>query len=231
MIDYNEILTVMFGNKFQITEKNNIITGHGTYAEHAFALFGVVNEAMLDNQMSLDLADFVIQQPAKTNFLIILDTGGQQATHQAELLGLNRYYAHLIKALHFKRHQECRVFALVIGKALGGAFIATALNAQRIYALPSAQISVMWLEAMSRVTKIPLAKLQELSKTSPIFAPGAENFYLLGAVAEILSAEKIMSTLINTINLPTLLGDWRSNGFERGGRKLSAPIVEAVLRA
>lgn len=229
-INYKAILTTFFGNSINIKEINNIITGHASYQEHEFAVLGVVNAAMLDNEMALALADFVLQQ-SNTNLLIILDTGGQQASHKAELLGLNRYYAHLIKSLHFKRHNSCRVFGVVIGQALGGAFIATALNAEKIYALPDAQISVMWLEAMSKVTKIPLLTLQELSKTSAIFAPGAENYYKLGAIEQILNPEQIMPQLISDLKSVTALGDWRQSGLNRGGRKLSATIVDEVMHA
>ena len=40
----------------------------------------------------------------------------------------------------------------------------------------------MNLPAMARVTKIPLERLQELSKTSAVFAPGVENYHRMGAI-------------------------------------------------
>ncbi len=229
-MNYKDTLTCMFGTNMDIQEANNIITGHAVFEGHKFAVLGVVNGTMLDNKMAADLATFVLQQ-SKLDLLIIVDSGGQQATHKAELLGLNRYFGHLIKTIQFKRYNGSRVFGLVIGQALGGAFIATALNAEKIYALPEAQISVMWLEAMARVTKIPLAKLEELSKTSPIFAPGAENFYKLGAVEQILAPDKVMPQLMLDLKSATSLDDWRNNGLARGGRKLSAAIVAEVLHA
>jgi malonate decarboxylase gamma subunit len=230
-MDYTNILTTMFGDSQQMELANNVITGYANYQGQKFAIIGIVNEAMLDNPRSLALADFVLRQKTGINFLIILDTGGQQATHKAELLGLNRYCAHLIKSIHFKRHQGSRVFAVVIGKALGGAFIATALNAEKIYALPQAQISVMWLEAMAKVTKIPISKLQELSKTSPIFAPGAENFYKLGALEQILDIEEVMSQVMADLAKTSTLDDWRNNALERGGRNLAARVVSEILSA
>lgn len=230
MMHYKDVLSSMFGTAVAVDEANNIITGQAVFAGHNFAIVGVVNGVMLDNRMAADLASFVLRQ-SNLDLLVIVDSGGQQATHQAELLGLNRYFAHLIKSIQFKRHTGSRVFGLVTGKALGGAFIATALNAEKIYALPEAQISVMWLEAMSKVTKIPLSRLEELSKTSPIFAPGAENFYQLGAVEQILTPDKIMPQLMLDLKSTTSIDDWRKNGLTRGGRKRSAAIVKEVLDA
>jgi hypothetical protein len=42
------------------------------------------------------------------------------------------------------------------------------------FALPDAEIKVMNLPAMSRITKIPLERLQDLSISSPVFAPGVD---------------------------------------------------------
>jgi len=229
---YTELLTTMFGEKHQVTQTNNVITGYANCAIHKFAIVGIVNQAMLDNQMALDMAGFVLKllkSKSVPNLLIILDTGGQQVTHKAELLGINRYFAHLAKAIHYARLDGISVYALVSGGALGGAFIATALNAQKIYALPSAQIAVMWLEAMSRVTKVPLAKLQELSQDSPIFAPGAENFYKLGVIESILKIEEFMPRLIQDLGQPA--SDWQANGYARGGRLYASKVVVEILNA
>lgn len=231
MVDYNKILSTVFANNYEIKESGNIITGYARFDEESIAVIGVVNGAKLNNHMALALADFIIAAPDGTNFLIVVDSGGQETSRVAELLGLNRYFAHLIKSLHFRRISGARIFGLVIGMALGGAFIATGLNAEKIYALPDAQISVMWLEAMSKVTKIPLNKLQELSKTSPIFAPGAENFYKLGAIEQILTPELVLKSLKDALKSSSTIDDWRVNGYARNGRQLSKLIVKEVKDA
>ena len=231
---YQDMLNSMFNAPGKIDYANNIITGYVTYSGVDFAVLGVVEHAMLDNQMALNLADFVLQQiSAKkvNNLLILLDTGGQQVTRKAELLGLNRYFAHLIKALNYAKLEGMKVTGVVIGGALGGAFIATALNASKIYAVPDAQIAVMWLDAMSRVTKVPLAKLQELSKTSAIFAPGAENFYKLGVIEKILNIEQVMPQVINDLNTRVSLDGWRINGAVRGGRTLAQAVISEIMDA
>lgn len=233
-LKYSELLNILFTDT-NISEKNNVITGIAGFNGKDFAVAGVVNEAQLDNQMSCQIARFIldqIQKNPKTNFIIIIDSGGQMTTRHAELIGLNRYLAHVAKVIHFGRSLGYRFFGLVSGKALGGAFIATALNCEKIYALDSAEIAVMWLEAMSRVTKIPLEKLQELSKTSAIFAPGAENFVKLGVVEKMLDPKEFMpQILIDLQNKNIDINHWRKNGFSRNGRMLSAPVLDKVLNA
>lgn len=233
-LKYQDLLNILFASN-NITLKNNVITGNAQFNNKDFAVVGVVNEAQLDNQMSCQIAKFILEQIQKspnTDFIIIIDSGGQMTTRHAELIGLNRYLAHVAKVIHVSRNMGNRFFGLVSGKALGGAFIATALNCEKLYALGSAEIAVMWLEAMSRVTKIPLEKLQELSKTSAIFAPGAENFVKLGVVEKILDPKDFMpQVLIDLQDKNIDINHWRKNGLSRNGRTLSAPVLEKVLNA
>lgn len=234
-MEYKQLLTLMFADSVRISEQDNIITGMANYADTEFAICGIVNEAPLDSHMNQYLAEFIltkIMSAPTTKFLILVDTAGQQTTRFAELSGLNRYIAHLAKTIHFARHNGARVFSLVHGKALGGAFIASGLNAEKIYALESSQIAVMWLEAMSKVTKIPLIQLQQLSQTSPIFAPGASNFVKLGVVEAILTTEQIMPQIIKDLaHEEPNIGSWRKLGFERGGRTLADKVVKDILNA
>lgn len=234
-MNYQELLNMMFASNLKINERNNIILGEASYAKQNFAICGVVNSASLDNAMCQQLAEFILTRTAENpsiNLLVLVDTAGQKTTHFAELIGLNRYFAHLAKTLHFVRSEGARVFGLVYGKALGGALVATALNAEKIYALNTAEIAVMWLDAMSRITKIPLERLQELSKSSAIFAPGAENFVKLGAVAAILTPEQIMPQIhMDLQSPPDAMHQWLINGAKRGGRNMANKVVSDILNA
>ena len=55
---------------------------------------------------------------------------------------------------------------------MSGGYISTGMMADACYALADAEIKVMNLPAMSRITKIPLDHLQALAKQSPVFSPG-----------------------------------------------------------
>ena len=104
--------------------------------------------------------------------LLLVDTQGQRLSRRDELLGINGYMAHLAKCLQLARNRGHKIIGLVYSEAVSGGFLASSLLADRCYALPEAQVRVMNLPAMSRITKIPLERLEELSKSSPVFAPG-----------------------------------------------------------
>ncbi len=85
-------------------------------------------------------------------------------------------FAHLLECLHLARQQGNVLISLVYNQAIGGSFIAFGMMADRIYALEHAQLAVMWLEGMAKVTKIDIEQLRAISATSPVFAPGVANF-------------------------------------------------------
>src|SRR6185369_17506926 len=77
-----------------------------------------------------------------------------------------------------------KTLTLIHGEAVSGGFLAFGMLADRVCALPDAQVRVMDLRAMARVTKIPLERLETLAVDSPVFAPGADNYWRMGAVHE-----------------------------------------------
>ena len=108
-----------------------------------------------------------------------------------------------------------------------GGFLSFGLMADHIHALPDAQVRVMDLRAMARVTKQPLEKLQALSRTSPVFAPGVENYVAMGAVQSVWDGD-LAQALLQALRTPAD-GDRRATlGAERGGRTLSARVAAAV---
>lgn len=231
-LEYQKIVSAIVGDDAQIAVDNNVLTGRFSYQQQQFALCGVVNGASLDNVMSLQLADFILdvmKTSPRQPICILIDTAGQKVSHNAELLGLNSYYGHLISVFNLARRAGHKIFALVYGQALGGAFIASALNADYVYATKDAQIAVMWLEAMSRVTKVPLAQLQELSKTSAIFAPGAENYVKLGVIEAVISAEEFLPQICKLLNLEINFHRWREQGAVRGGRLMADRLVKDII--
>jgi len=95
----------------------------------------------------------------------------------------------------------------------------------------------MDLRAMSRVTKIPLERLQALAEESPVFAPGASNYWRMGAVHELWSdedwPERLTAALAAAAVAATISpSDQRAKlGAERGGRTLAARVAETVINA
>src|SRR4029450_4197124 len=102
-----------------------------------------------------------------------------------ELLGINGYLGHLAQCLEVARQRGARLVSLVDGEAVSGGVLSFGLVAGGVFALPEAQVRVMNLKAMARVTKQPLERLEALSRTSPVFAPGVANYAAMGAVSAV----------------------------------------------
>ena len=191
------ILESLFPKTWQGQSENGVFQGTATWQNQTVYLIGCVGGGPLDVPGSVGLAQAVLtvmQKAPKAPIFFLVDTNGQAATHSAELLGINRYYGHTCKVMHLARQQGHSIVGLVYGSALGGAFLGSGLNCGSLYALAEAKIAVMWLEAMARVTKIPLETLQALSQKSPVLAPGAQSYAALGAL-EIVSLEQLKKRL------------------------------------
>jgi malonate decarboxylase gamma subunit len=90
----------------------------------------------------------------------------------------------------------------------------------------------MDLRAMARVTKISLERLEELSTKSPVFAPGAENYWRMGAIHEIWSEQDDWSATLASALAKVASPDERAAiGLERGGRLLAAPTAKVVANS
>jgi malonate decarboxylase gamma subunit len=171
-----------------------------------------------------------VRNHPKRPIVLLVDTQGQRLRHRDELLGINRYMAHMGCCIELARQQGHRVIALVYDQALSGGFITSGLMADACYALPQAEIRVMRLPAMARVTKIDEARLTELSKTNPVFAPGVDNFFAMGGIQDLWSGD-VMACLIDALEglpLPDLRGEL---GAARGGRTLAAVVAQRVAAA
>jgi malonate decarboxylase gamma subunit len=80
------------------------------------------------------------------------------------------------------------------------------------------------------VTKLPLEDLKRLAKSTPIFAPGVEPLFAIGAVTEIWAAnEPLAPRLSALLGMPAAAHDARDRiGRERNGRLLAQKIAERV---
>ncbi len=164
--------------------------------------------------------------------VVLVDTSTQSMTRRDELLGLNEYLAHLAKTLALAADRGHPTVSILFGTAAAGAFIATVLSSRLVVALrPGAQPSVMDLPTMSRITRLPLEKLQELAKSTPIFAPGVEPLFAIGAISESWEdTQPLAPRLAALLRQPNEDCDVRDRvGFERGGRLLAQNIAARIV--
>jgi len=133
-------------------------------------------------------------------------------------------------AIDHARRRGHRVLGLVYDQALSGGFITSGLIADACDALPEAEIRVMRIPAMARVTKLPEAMLTELSRSNPVFAPGVGNYVAMGGVRRLWQGDLACCLREAVANAP--VDDRRAHdGAVRGGRRLAATVVQRVLDA
>ena len=233
------VLEKLFPNKLEYHIDNSMIRGSAETKVGKVEIIGTVDSAAMNQLIGVTLSNEildVIEKGQKTPIVFIVDTMGQDSSRADELLCLNRTFAHLASCVDLLKRSGHPNLAIVLGEAVSGGFLSYGLMANQVFALESSQVKVMDLNAMSRVTKIPLDKLKCLSQTSAIFAPGVENYYAMGAVDDIweeLDESLIENTLeAQLLHMDDFLTDNRRQvAEEREGRVLCNNIVESVLTA
>lgn len=230
-MDAGTLFDGMFPNGHAIARDGLFFSGTGTCGETTVAVIGSVDAAPIGVELAFRMAgavlDVVRGHPGRP-ILLLVDTQGQRLSHRDELLGINGYMAHLAKCLTLARANGHPILGLVWSQAVSGGFLASSLLADRCFALKQAEVRVMNLPAMSRITKIPLERLEELSKTSPVFAPGVENYWRMGAIEALWDSADLARELASALSAHDTADLRRARGAERGGRKLADEVSRRV---
>ena len=225
-----QLLEALFPQGHKIVQEGDFLAGTGNVAGETVAVLGSANHAEIGVELALRLASEVLRvmrEHPQRPILFLVDTQGQRLRHRDELLGINAYMAHLAKCLELARRHKHRVISLVYGRAVSGGYITGGMMADACFALASAEISVMNLPAMARITKVPQERLEELAKSSPVFAPGAENYLKMGALEELWSTD-LAGSLAAALRGTNNEDRRREEGAARGGRKLALPVARRV---
>lgn len=232
-MQWQQLASALFGARHDIRADGDFLHGTGQVDGITLAVIGTTGHAAIGVQMALAqsraVLDTVDQWPGRP-IVLLIDTQGQQLRRRDELLGINRAMAHLGMAIDLARRQGHRVIGLVYDQALSGGFITSGLAADACYALPEAEIRVMRIPAMARVTKLPEAMLAELSQSNPVFAPGVGNYVAMGGIQGLWQGD--LAQALRAALQQRSDGDTRAaDGLSRGGRRLAAPVIQRVLDA
>ncbi|MBN9204850.1 biotin-independent malonate decarboxylase subunit gamma [Methylibium petroleiphilum] len=232
-MDWNTLATALFGADHGISQEGDVLRGHVRFDGNPLTVIGTTNHAPIGVRLALEQArvvlDTVAQHPGRP-ILLLIDTQGQMLRRRDELLGINRAMAHLGMSIDFARRRGHRVLGLVYDQALSGGFITSGLIADACDALPEAEIRVMRIPAMARVTKISEGRLTELSHSNPVFAPGVENYVAMGGVRRLWTGD--LAVALREALVATSGEDVRAtDGRTRGGRRLAAAVIQRVLDA
>ena len=230
MTHWQEVCKRLFPEGHTIVCDHDMLSGNGHAGTTEIAIIGCAHQVYIGVEMALALADAVLEvirrHPGRS-ILLMIDTLGQRLTRRDELLGINGYLAHLAQCLELARTRGHRIISLAYGEAVSGGFLASGMLADATYALHVARVQVMNLPAMARITRIPLERLEELSRTSPVFAPGVDNFYLLGGITAVWS-EELAAHLREALEVTATDDNRRILGQERAGRRSALDAARRV---
>ncbi|QIN36491.1 biotin-independent malonate decarboxylase subunit gamma [Legionella longbeachae] len=231
MVALKDILQLIFSQEIEFSENQAVIYSQARLNSQLIHILGVKESTFLGAEQALIMAEHIIEileSKSVDPVLLLVDVAGQKLTMRDEWLGMQQYFGHLLECLECLRQQGNPLISLVYNQALGGAFIAYGLMADTILAVPDAALAVMWLGGISKVTKIELEQLKELSKTFPVFAPGVQNFYQLGGLHEIVAPSELAEKISLAIQKKNIEDDRALLGNMRGGRKLAFSIINQV---
>jgi malonate decarboxylase gamma subunit len=230
---WTDLATRLFGADHDITADGDFLRGSATFDGRVIDVVGSTNHAPIGYALALRQAravlDTMTRHPGRA-ILLLIDTQGQQLRRHDELLGINRAMAHLGCCIDAARRRGHRVLGLVYDQALSGGFITSGLIADACDALPEAEIRVMRIPAMARVTKLPEQLLTALSQSNPVFAPGVQNYVRMGGVRAVWTGD-LRACLRDALAQAPTEDRRAADGYERGGRRLAAKVVEQVLAA
>ena len=232
----DEILDGLFPNGHGVERRGDCVVGAGVLPGGGeIAVIGIVDGRPLSPADVVVLGRAVldvVEAGGDTPILVLVDTQGQLMSRHAEMIGLNEYCAHLAKCLLLASRENHRTIGFEYGRAAAGAFLATALATDVLVVVEDAKPEVMDLPSMARVTKLPEKKLAELAKVTPVFAPGVDPLFKTGAVTAIWNARKPLAEQLAATLEDAGPEDRRGAlGKERGGRTMSADVVQRVSEA
>jgi malonate decarboxylase gamma subunit len=231
----NDVLSSLFPAGHDVVVQDDLLTGSGHLGQAGRVnVIGVCARAPVGVDHALVLAGKVldIAQQRPCPLLVLIDSDSQRMSKRDELLGLSQFLAHLAACLRYADARGHHTVGLLYGHTAAGAFIATALATRSLVALPGADPAVMDLPSMARVTKLPLAVLEEKARATPVFAPGLDNLARTGAIAAVLDpAASLADQVIQALQDADGADIRDQAGRERGGRPKAGDIATRVYDA
>jgi malonate decarboxylase beta subunit len=123
----------------------------------------------------------------------VVDVPGQPYGYREELLGLHLSLAAAVDAYATARLAGHPVVALVVGRAISGAFLAHGMQANRVLALddPGVAVQVMSKCSTARITRRSVEELDEIAEALPATAYDVASFARLGALHRLIEGVEV----------------------------------------
>ena len=137
--------------------------------------------------------DEAIARGDKRPLIAIVDVPSQAYGRREEALGIHQALAAAADSYARARLAGHPVIALLVGKAMSGAFLAHGYQANRLIALrdPGVMVHAMGKDSAARVTLRSVEELEALAARVPPMAYDIESYASLGLLWETLSVSQI----------------------------------------
>ena len=169
---------------------------------------------------------------ARRPIIAIVDVSSQAYGRREELLGIHLACAAAADAYASARLAGHPVIALLVGKAMSGAFLAHGYQANRILALDSAGVMVhaMGKQAAARVTRSSVEQMEKLGERIAPMAYDIRSYAKLGLLHRLIEgieADAPGSVDVNRVRaeLVSAIADTRA-----GARDLSSRLTSPAAR-
>ncbi|GAC1301352.1 MAG: biotin-independent malonate decarboxylase subunit gamma [Vulcanimicrobiaceae bacterium] len=201
----------------------------------AAARFSRARGGELGLDEGLALADAVRAAPPGAAILAIVDVPGQAFGAREEGAGLQLALAAAVDAYATERRAGRPVFALVVGKAISGAFLAHGLQAGWIGALrdPGIEVHVMSAASVARVTRATPDEVARVATIVPATARDVATFARFGGLDALFDvADPLAPSAAECAAIGRALVDARDRGFgTRAPRERLAADAALEMRA
>ncbi|WP_407314655.1 biotin-independent malonate decarboxylase subunit gamma [Pseudomonas sp. nanlin1] len=132
-------------------------------------------------------------QPNQRPLIAVVDVPSQAYGRREEALGIHQALAGAVDSYARARLAGHPVIALLVGKAMSGAFLAHGYQANRMIALrdPGVQVHAMGKASAARVTQRSIDELEALAASVPPMAYDIDSYASLGLLWETLTVAQI----------------------------------------
>lgn len=158
------------------------------YPRAALGEVGLLEGWTLDQVVS----EVIAQDSGKTvkrAIVAIVDVPSQAYGRREEAFGIHQALAGAVSAYAGARLAGHPVIALIVGKAMSGAFLAHGYQANQLIAFndPAVMVHAMGKASAARITLRSVAALEQLAQTIPPMAYDIENYATLGLLTQLLA--------------------------------------------
>jgi len=179
----------------------------------------------------------------KRALIVIVDVPSQAYGRREEALGIHQALAGAVDSYARARLAGHPVIALLVGKAMSGAFLAHGYQANRLIALrdPGVMVHAMGKASAARVTLRTVEELEKLAASVPPMAYDIDSYATLGLLWESLSVSQIEQPTAQDIDhvqacLTLAIKDVQATGTDLSSRRgasnrAASAKVRELLRA